>query len=123
MAAAPALIPPASSIELASTTIPFEATATDPVAEGVQRRHGRWTTTDGPQVVELIDVDPAATGISLEVSGPAAGPNALETVRSQIARASRNGHRVIAAINGDTFGADPTRRPVRRPVSRSTSAS
>jgi hypothetical protein len=89
----------------ASTTVPFAATASDPVAAGVQRRHGRWTTSAGPQVVELIDVDPAAPGIGLEVSGPAAGPNALETVRSQAARASRDGHRVIAAINGDTFGA------------------
>ena len=90
--------------DLASTTVPFATTTTDPVAEGVAYRHGRWTTTLGPQVVELIDVDPAAEGISLEVSGPAAGPNALETVRSQIARVSRNGHRVIGAINGDTFG-------------------
>jgi hypothetical protein len=101
--AAPAAIPPEAPLAPASTTIPFSATATDPVAEGVQRRHGRWTTTAGPQVVELIDVDPAAPGISLEVSGPAAGPNALETVRSQAARVSRDGHRVIAAINGDTF--------------------
>ena len=102
--ASPTVVPVASA-ETASTTVPFAPTATDPVAEGVQRRHGRWTTSNGPQVVELIDVDPAAAGISLEVSGPAAGPNALETVRSQAARASRNGHRVIAAINGDTFGA------------------
>ena len=95
----------------ASTVIPFAATASDPVAEGVTRRHGRWLTSDGPQVVELFDVDPAAPGISLEVSGPAGGPNALETVRSQIARVSRNGHRVVAAINGDTFGAaDATTR-------------
>jgi hypothetical protein len=111
--AAPSVPAPAPAIDLASTIAPFTATATDPVADGVQRRHGRWTTSDGPQVVELIDVDPAAPGISLEVSGPASGPNALETLRSQIARVSRDGHRVIAAINGDTFGADDagTRAP------------
>ena len=109
--AAPAAIPPDVPLAPASTTVPFSATAIDPVAEGVQRRHGRWTTTAGPQVVELVDIDPAAPGISLEVSGPAAGPNALETVRSQAARVSRDGHRVIAAINGDTFGAvDATTR-------------
>lgn len=104
---------PAGSVAPAATTVAFAATMTDPVAEGVGRRHGRWTTSDGPQVVELIDVDPAAPGISLETSGPAAGPNALETVRSQAARVSRDGHRVIAAINGDVFGADDasTRAP------------
>ncbi|MFL5720321.1 MAG: phosphodiester glycosidase family protein [Chloroflexota bacterium] len=107
----PAAMAPDVPLGPASTTIPFAATSTDPVAAGVQRRHGRWTTSAGPQVVEVIDVDPAAPGISLEVSGPAAGPNALETVRSQAARASRDGHRVIAAINGDTFGAvDATTR-------------
>src|SRR4051795_7067585 len=118
--AAPAALAPDVPLAPASTTVPFAATSTDPVAPGVQRRHGRWTTSAGPQVVELIDVDPDAPGIGLEVSGPAAGPNALETVRRQAARASRDGHRVIAAINGDTFGAvdAKTRAPAGLQVHR-----
>ena len=95
----------------AATTVPFSVVATEPVTDGVGRRSGRWTTDDGPQVVELLDVDPAATGISLEASGPAAGVNAVATVRSQAGRVSRDGHRVVAAINGDTLP------PMRRPVS------
>ncbi|MFL5674349.1 MAG: phosphodiester glycosidase family protein [Chloroflexota bacterium] len=112
-AAAALPVIPFGAADIVSTTDPFVATAADPVAPGVERRHGRWTTTAGPQVVELVNVDPAATGISLEVSGPSGGPNALETVRSQAARVSRDGHRVVAAINGDTFGAeaDHTRAP------------
>ena len=90
----------------ATTVSPFAATVTDRVAGGVGRRHGGWTTTDGPQVVELIDVDPAAAGISLETSGAAAGVNSVETVRSQAGRVSRDGHRVIAAVNGDVWGTD-----------------
>lgn len=97
------------SATLAATTGAFAARTVDTVAEGVRHRHGRWTTTDGPQVVELVDVDPAAPGISLEISSPAAGPNALETVRAQARRVSRDGHRVIAAINGDVFGPDDAR--------------
>ncbi len=113
--AAPLPVSPAGSVETTATTVPFAATMTDPVAGGVVRRHGRWTTTDGPQVVELIDVDPAAPGISLETSGPAGGVNGVETVRGQAGRVSRNGHRVVAAINGDIWGTDDpsgTRGPV-----------
>ncbi len=80
--------------------------ATEPVTDGVSRQSGRWTTEDGPQVVELIDVEPAAAGISVEASGPAAGVSAVSTVRSQAGRVSRDGHRVVAAINGDTFATD-----------------
>ena len=75
----------------ASTTSAFPPTTIDTLAEGVGPRHGRWTTDDGPQLVELIDVDPAGPGISLEASGPGAGPNALETLRRQVARVSRDG--------------------------------
>ena len=88
--------------------------ATEPVTDGVGRRSGRWTTNDGPQVVELIDVDPAAAGISLEASSPAGGVKAVATVRSQAGRVSRDGHRVVAAINGDTFATD-TATGVRHP--------
>ena len=100
---------PDAPVTVAATTSAFAATTIDTLAEGVGHRHGRWTTDDGPQLVELIDVDPAGPGISLEASGPRAGPNALETLRRQVARVSRDRHRVIAAINGDVFGADSAR--------------
>ena len=86
--------------------MPFSVVATEPVTDGVSRQSGRWTTEDGPQVVELIDVEPAAAGISVEASGPAAGVSTVATVRSQAGRVSRDGHRVVAAINGDTFATD-----------------
>lgn len=90
----------------AATTVPFSVVAAEAVTDGVGRRSGRWTTDNGPQVVELIDVEPAAAGISVEASGPAAGVSAVATVRSQAGRVSRDGHRVVAAINGDTFATD-----------------
>src|SRR5262245_16387620 len=113
--ATPQAGPSSGTADATATTTPFSATLSEPVAPGVDRRHGRWTTTDGPQVVELIDVDPAASGISLETSGPAGGVNGVETVRGQASRVSRNGHRVVAAINGDIWGTDDpsgTRSPM-----------
>ena len=106
VAAAPQAAAPVEAPDTTATTVPFAATQTETIAGGVVRRHGRWTTTDGPQVVELIDVDPAAPGISLETSSPGGGVNGVETVRNQAGRVSRNGHRVVAAINGDIWGTD-----------------
>ena len=104
--AAQVAVQPEGRAAPAATAVAFAPDLVHPVAGGVDRRHGTWTTTAGPQVVELIDVDSAAPGISFEASGPAAGVNALETVRSQAGRVSRNGHRVIAAINGDVWVTD-----------------
>jgi phosphodiester glycosidase/calcineurin-like phosphoesterase family protein len=104
--AAPTEVRPQASAASATTTVPFVATTTDPIAGGVVHHHGRWTTTAGPQIVDLIDVDPAAPGIGLETSGASGGVNDLETVRSQAGRVSRDGHRVISAINADVWGKD-----------------
>jgi hypothetical protein len=104
--AAPAEATPQAPVAPATTTVPFAATSTDPVAGGVVHRRGRLSTTAGPQIVNLIDVDPAAPGIGLETSVASGGANDLETVRSQAGRLSRNGHRVITAINADVWGKD-----------------
>lgn len=90
----------------AATVSPFTVTQSGPVAPGVSRRGGVWTTSDGPQAVELLDVNPATDGISFEVSRPSGGVRSLETVRSQAARQSVDGHRVVAAINGDVWSTD-----------------
>jgi len=89
-----------------ATITPFAASLAEPVAPGVDRRHGSWTTTDGVQVVELVSVDPQAEGISIETSRPAAGVHALESVRSQASRVTGEGHRVVAAVNGDVWSTD-----------------
>src|SRR5258708_29999796 len=74
----PALAEPSAtgarpSAAQATTTVPFAATTTDALAGGVTHRHGRWTTTAGPQVVDLFDVDAAAPGIRREVSRAGGG--------------------------------------------------
>ena len=53
--------------------------------------------------------------ISLETASPAAGVNARQTVGKQALRVSRDGHRVVAAINGDVWNTDTasgTRSPI-----------
>ena len=65
--------------------------------------------------MHLLDVDPADAGIGIETAGPAAGVNGRETVRTQASRVSRDGHRVVAAINGDAWWTDAasgTRAPL-----------
>jgi len=100
-AALPSRVPAPSA-----TVTPFAASIAEPVAPGVDRRHGTWTTTDGMQVVELVSVDPQADGISIETSRPLAGVHALESVRNQASRVSAEGHRVVVAINGDVWSTD-----------------
>jgi exopolysaccharide biosynthesis protein len=91
-----------------ATTIPYAVTLREAVAPGVARQHGTWTTTDGAQQVELIDVSPATDGIVLETSYAVGGVSALQRVSGQAARVSADGHRVVAAINADTWTQDPS---------------
>ena len=84
----------------------FRATLTEAVAPGVSRRLGTLATTTGTQVVQLIDVDPSTPGIRLESLRPANGVRSLDTVRNQAAAVSRDGHRVVAAVNGDVWLTD-----------------
>ena len=92
----------------ASTTVPYATTLDEAAAPGVVHRHGWWTTTDGLQAVDMIDVAPSTPGITLEASAPAAGVSALQTVAGQAGAVSRDGHRVVAAVNGDTWTTSAT---------------
>ncbi len=95
--------------------VPLPASTESLVAPGVTWSSGTWTTADGAQAVQLVEVDPADPAISLETASPAAGVDARQTVRKQALRVSRDGHRVVAAINGDVWNTDTasgTRSPI-----------
>ena len=94
------------AIVTTSTLRPFVASSETLVAPAVSWRRGTWTTTNGVQAVHLLDIDPADPGIGIETAGPAAGVDARATVRTQAARVSRDGHRVVAAVNGDVWWTD-----------------
>jgi large repetitive protein len=103
------------------TSSALAASSESLVAPGVTWSRGTWTTADGAQAVQLVELDPADPAISLETSSPAAGVNARQTVRKQALRVSRDGHRVVAAINGDVWNTDDasgTRSPIGLQVRR-----
>ena len=105
--------PPAAAATRTSSAL--AASTESVVAPGVTWSSGTWTTADGAQAVQLVEVDPADPAISLESATPAAGVDARQTVRKQALRVSRDGHRVVAAINGDIWNTDTasgTRSPI-----------
>ncbi len=105
---------PSATVATASSSALAAATESL-VAPGVTWSSGSWATADGAQAVQLVEVDPADPAISLETAFPAAGVDARQTVRKQALRVSRDGHRVVAAINGDIWNTDDashTRSPI-----------
>jgi hypothetical protein len=89
-----------------ATPVPYATTLTEAVAPGVVHRHGTWTTSAGSQTVEFIDVAAAPAGIRLEASYAAGGLSTLQRMSGQAAHVSMDGHRVVAAVNGDTWTQD-----------------
>ena len=75
----------AAAVAPAKTITPFTANLTETLAPGVVHRVGDWTTSNGDQAVQLIDVDPQADGIGIEASVPASGVHSLQTVGAQAA--------------------------------------
>jgi hypothetical protein len=96
---------------LATVSSPYVSEGRAPVAPGVQHDWGTFQTTrSGRQAVNLLEVDVGTPEISLEASLAGDRITSLETTSSQALRKSSEGHRVVAAINGDVWGgyASPT---------------
>lgn len=81
----------------------YASDSREPLAPGVQHDQGRIVTTAGSQAVNIVEVDPSIPAISFEASlsnGRIAG---LERTTAQAVNRSFEGHRVVAAINGDVW--------------------
>ena len=103
-----ALRPPAARAAIASG---YLSAGRAPVAPGVQHDWGTIETTrSGRQNVNLVEVTAGTSEISLETMLAGDRITRLETTTSQALRTSTEGHRAVAAINGDTWGgyASPT---------------
>jgi hypothetical protein len=88
----------------ADITSGFAADGTAPVAPGVVHEWGSIETSrSGHQAVHLLDVDLHQPVISLEASLSNDTIAGLEPVSSQAHRHSAEGHRVVAAVNGDVW--------------------
>ena len=98
----PVALRPATVLAAISSGYVSEGRA--PVAPGVQHDWGTiQTTRSGRQAVHLLEVDVGTPEISLEASLAGDRITSLETTSSQALRKSREGHRAVAAINGDAW--------------------
>lgn len=105
----PGALRPQAAVAAVSTA--YVSAGQAPVAPGVQHDWGTIETTrSGSQAVNLVEVAMGTPGISLETSLAGDRITRLETTTSQALRASSDGHRAVAAINGDVWGgyASPT---------------
>ena len=75
----------------------------EPVAPGVQLDQGRIATSAGSQAVNIVEVDLSNPVISLESSLSNERVADLERTSTQAQNHSYEGHRVVAAINGDVW--------------------
>ncbi|HUG47934.1 MAG TPA: phosphodiester glycosidase family protein [Candidatus Limnocylindria bacterium] len=89
-------------------TSAYASLGSHPVAPGVTRDWGTATASAGKQTVNVVEVDPHASGVALRTSLASNRVNARERTTSQALAYSREGRRVVATINGSTFGSWPT---------------
>ncbi|HVA85392.1 MAG TPA: phosphodiester glycosidase family protein, partial [Candidatus Saccharimonadales bacterium] len=74
-----------------------------PVAPGVTHDWGTIATGSGQQVVNVVQVQPGAPGITFEAALSNDEAVGLERPSTEANRKSYEGHRAIAAINGDVW--------------------
>ena len=101
----------ASVAALAAISAAYVSEGRAPVAPGVQHDWGTiQTTRSGRQAVHLVEVTLGTPEISLEASLAGDRITKLEKTSSQALRRSFEGHRVVAAVNGDAWAgyASPT---------------
>ncbi len=82
---------------------PYAAQGQLPVAPGVTHDWGTMATGSGQQVVNLVEVQPNAPGISFDAALSNDQVLGLEQPSSEANRKSVEGHRAIAAVNGDVW--------------------
>jgi len=81
----------------------FSSDGQAPVGPGVDHSWGKIVTGSGQQVVHMVTVQPGAPGISIEAGLSNDAAAGLERSSSQANRKSAEGHRALAAINGDVW--------------------
>jgi exopolysaccharide biosynthesis protein len=91
----------------AAITAPYAPLGSQTVTPGVTRGWGTVTAASGRQVVNIVEVDTSRPGIHLRTSLAADRVTARERTTHQALTYSREERRVVATINGSTFGSWP----------------
>ena len=81
----------------------FSSDGHSPIGPGVDHAWGKIVTGSGQQVVHMITVQPGAPGITIEAGLSNDTAVGLERSSSLANRTSVEGHRALAAINGDVW--------------------
>ena len=102
VAGAPLSLLPSGRVS-AAVVAPYISAGREPLAPGVDHDWGLLSTMAGSQVVNLVEVEPTNPAISFEASLSNGRVTGLERTTSQAIGRSVDGHRVIAAINGDVW--------------------
>jgi phosphodiester glycosidase len=98
------------AIAAAAVSAPYRAQATMTIAPGVVHERGAVaTTTSGKQAVYIVRADLSQPVLRFEAALSNDRIVGLEPVTQQANRKNREGHRAVAAINGDFF--DPNQAP------------
>ncbi|MCU0484262.1 MAG: phosphodiester glycosidase family protein, partial [Chloroflexi bacterium] len=88
----------------AAISTPYVVVGQAPVAPGVQHDWGTvQTTRSGRQAVHFVQVTAGTPEVSFEASLAGDRITRLERTSANALRKSADGHRVVAAINGDTW--------------------
>jgi hypothetical protein len=92
-----------SGVARAAILQPYASQGQFPVAPGVTHDWGTVATGSGQQVVNFVEVQPGAPGISFDAALSNDQVPGLERPSSEANRKSIEGHRAIAAVNGDVW--------------------
>lgn len=88
-----------------AVTAPYASAGRAPLAPGVTHDWGTLTTTPGgTEAVHIVEVATTTPEIGVEVMLGGDRITALTRTTTQALATSRDGHRAVAAINGDTWG-------------------
>ena len=98
----------ASRPAAAAITSPYQTLESQTLAPGVWHDRGRAAATNGGVALHVVEADLSTPDISLVTTAALDKVNARERPTSQAARISREGHRVVATINGSTFASWPS---------------
>jgi len=85
----------------------YASLGSHPIAPGVSRDWGTVTAAAGRQSVNVVEVNPDRSGISFRASLARNRVTARQRTTDQALAYSREGRRVVATINGSTFGSWP----------------
>ncbi|MDQ3938294.1 MAG: phosphodiester glycosidase family protein, partial [Chloroflexota bacterium] len=96
-----------ASVPVAASEASYSSAGRQQIAPGVVHDWGTASAVSGGQRINIVELEPDTGGIQLETSLARDRVTARERTTAQALRHSREGHRVVATVNGGTFASWP----------------